>query len=119
MENDRIILPVILEYDGVKVTSPLVLDTGATNTTIHKDFSRSFPIYDYKYSKARVADGRIVETNKTVFDSITIGPYKMKNIPVDIIEYRHGSRTSKGLIGMNFLKNVRYQIDYQNRYILW
>jgi predicted aspartyl protease len=119
IKNNQILVPVKLGNNGKEISTLLLLDTGATTTTIHDDFADKLGYFDYKYSKSQIADGRIVDTKLSNFDYIIIGPYRMNNFRVIVMNYQGNSSHSKGLLGMNFLKNVKYQIDYQRKIIKW
>jgi hypothetical protein len=43
----------------------------------------------------------------------------MENALVIIVPHAGESLNYSGLLGMNFLKNVQYTIDYQNQMIRW
>ncbi|MCP4717836.1 MAG: hypothetical protein GY860_00130 [Desulfobacteraceae bacterium] len=73
----------------------------------------------YQYSNSRIADGSTIDIKLTNFDYIIIGPYRMNNFRIAIMNYDGGSGLAKGLLGMNFLKNVNYQIYYQRKIIKW
>ena len=54
-----------------------------------------------------------------VLSYFKVGPYNMENVLVIIVSHTGESLNYSGLLGMNFLKNVQYSIDYQNQMIHW
>lgn len=119
VQDNQVLVPVKLGNNGKEVSTLLLLDTGATITSIHDDLAYKFRGLDYRSSKTTIADGSIVKTKRTNFDYIIVGPYRINNFNTTVIDYKGYSGNSKGLLGMNFFKKVKYQVDYKRQVIKW
>lgn len=119
IRNNQILVPVKLGNNGREVSTLLLLDTGATTTSIHDDLANRFGYFEYQPSKSIIADGSTVKTKRTNFDYIIVGPHRINNFNATVIAYKGRSEKSKGLLGMNFLKNIKYMVDYNRQVIKW
>jgi clan AA aspartic protease (TIGR02281 family) len=117
--NNRVVVPVTVVYGGRKARTEMVLDTGATNTVFHKDALADLSYVTQPAGRARVAGGGTINTEAVSFDRIEIGPYKTANVRAMVIDHQGASVGNDGLLGMDFLMNVRYRIDYDRQLILW
>ena len=119
--NNQVLVPVLLKNDGETVQVELVLDTGATRTTIHEGFAGRLRI-DLRQSKlteSEVADGRIIRSHSASVESLSVGPYTMDSSELDFIPYKGSEGMHDGLLGMDFLGKHRYQIDMEHELIRW
>lgn len=119
IQGNSILVPVRLGYRDREVQTLLLLDTGATRTTIHRPVAHRLKFWETRRSHARVADGRTIVSDIGVLDYIIVGPYKFSNFDVSIISFHGTAELSQGLLGMNFLRNVRYDIDFDRQTINW
>ncbi|NVK42303.1 MAG: aspartyl protease family protein [Oceanospirillaceae bacterium] len=117
--NNRVLVPVTVVYGGRSAKTRMVLDTGATSTVFHKDALRSLPFVSRPAGHARVAGGGTIQTETVSFDRIEIGPYKVSNVRAFVIDHQGASVGNDGLLGMDFLMNAKYRIDYERQLILW
>lgn len=115
---NRIVLPVKVFYGARSTQLSLVMDTGASNTVVHKEAIGALNPQLRKGSGARIADGSVVDTQKVHFDRVEIGPYKAKGVTASVLDYQGGGSTD-GLLGMDFLYQARYEIDRENKHIVW
>jgi predicted aspartyl protease len=67
----------------------------------------------------QVAGGKTIEVGVSVLSSIQVGPIEKKDISVCIIDSHQGSKSYQGLLGMNFLSNVNYRIDFKKQLMIW
>ncbi|MDZ7759104.1 MAG: retropepsin-like aspartic protease [Desulfovermiculus sp.] len=119
VRGDRIFVPVRLGYRGKEVQAMLLLDTGASTTVIHSEAASKLVLWDRFKTKSIVANGRKINTEIAYLDYIQVGPHRLKNFAVSIIDYSGDNDHYTGLLGMNFIRNTEYRIHYAKQFIRW
>jgi len=117
--HNRVLVPVTVVYGGRSARTRMVLDTGATSTVFHKDALSGLPFVSQPAGQARVAGGGTIKTETINFDRIEVGPYKVSNVRALVIDHEGASVGNDGLLGMDFLMNAKYRVDYERQLILW
>ncbi len=118
--GNRVLVPVTLAYRPFKTEALLVLDTGATMTALHQDVADRLHIMGFDHAGwAKVAGGNIVRTRRLKLSSVKLGPVERENLDVVIIEHKGPSSSYQGLLGMNFLRNLKYHINFDKHVIEW
>jgi len=121
IHGNTVLVPVTLGYGGTIVQALLVLDTGASNTTISAEIAARLNINleQAKKVKGQVVGGGLVEGRRTRLSFITVGPHTRNDMVIDIIEHKGPAVKYDGLLGMDFLRNLKYQIDFDNQIVKW
>lgn len=119
VQNNQIWVPVVFGHKGRTITAWLLLDTGATNTSISPALARRLGVQAAETTggKARLADGSMVQTSHVVVDHVTVGPKVKRDLNV-LIMPRSGNEET-GLLGMNFLGEFPYIIEARAGIIRW
>ena len=119
IDNNRILVPVTLVNNGVELAVNLLLDTGASKIVLHRDVADQLNIITLQKGLAQVAGGQNIRVETGQVNYFKVGPFNMEKATVLIMPYEGPAVSYSGLLGMNFLKNVQYTIDYRNQVIRW
>jgi predicted aspartyl protease len=119
LEGNRILVPVMFNNNGVELEVTLLLDTGASQIVLNRSVADQLNVVTLKKGLAQVAGGSNIYTELGRVSYVKVGPFKMEDAGVIIIAHEGAPVNYSGLLGMNFLKNVEYSIDYKNQVIRW
>ena len=119
IQGNQILVPVTIGSGVLEHQTVLLLDTGASQIVLHRDFATRANIRAMGQNISRLAGGGTIYTESATLDYIKVGPYQMKNVGAILINHVGTPVNYTGLLGMNFLRNVAYSIDYKNQKIRW
>ncbi len=119
IKGNRVFVPTTIANKGIEVETLLLLDTGASQTVVHRDIAGQLNIIALKKGLSQVAGGQQIYTEMGKVDYIKVGPYKLNNTLILVINHEGAAVTYNGLLGMNILRNFNYRIDFENQMIVW
>ncbi len=118
INGNHVLVPVKLKYGLRETTAMLVLDTGAELTVIHKEIADRLRLRSYRKGAVKVAGGKKVPVTVVKMTSVQVGPNAKSEMDVLVLS-PEGKLHYEGLLGMNFLKDLDYRIDFENQIIYW
>jgi predicted aspartyl protease len=120
IKDNQVLVPVTVSLRGQSVDALFLLDTGASVTVISEVLASRLGVVasEVKAGRTTIADGSVVASHLFQADSLAVGSRSQPNAQVSIIS-RRVSEGYDGLLGMNFLKNFRYHVDFGRSVIEW
>ncbi len=120
IKGNKVFVPVTLTYGDNEVQTTLLFDTGAGSIVLHQKVADELGIDEFEPSRGVGVGGVQITTQKTQLSSVAVGPHKKENLRADIVEFRGPEEAEyNGLLGMNFIRGLKYTIDFENQTIQW
>jgi len=121
IDHNLVLVPVTLYYGLQTAQVLLALDTGASITVINSSVASRLGIrLDGTPSrKFQVVGGGTIRASAVRLNQVSVGPHSRKGLNVAVITQQGSTVPFDGLLGMDFLQNFRYHIDFKNKQILW
>jgi len=121
IRGNTVLVPVTLSCGGNEVDVHLVLDTGASRTTISTDVADQLSISLSKERKARVqvVGGAVLEARVVRMNHLTVGPHTKRNVDVLVIPHEGPAAAYDGLLGMDVLRGMKYRVDFNKQVVVW
>lgn len=109
----------MLSVGGASLEVLMLLDTGASITTLHQEYANQLNIQGGQRAMARVAGGRPIQFFVATLDTMEFGPIQVNNVEVGVMDQSGPRVAHAGLLGMNVLGNLKYTIDFKRGVIHW
>jgi predicted aspartyl protease len=119
--GNQVLVPVTLAYKERTVEARLVLDTGASVTMINTDIAQQLGIEPEETARGdgQVVGGMVIQAAFARLGYVTVGPHTKRNMVVSIVEEKGLRKSRDGLLGMDFLRGLKYYVDFKNQVINW
>jgi len=116
-----VLVPVTLVYKGNETDVQLLLDTGSSRTAVSTEIADRLEINPTEGRKVRVqvVGGALIEARQVRLTSITVGPHTKKQADILILEHRGPPVKYDGLLGMDLLRGLKYNIDFEKQILTW
>ncbi|MFH1245991.1 MAG: retropepsin-like aspartic protease [Candidatus Omnitrophota bacterium] len=115
----RIVVDVLINKT---VKASLLLDTGATNVYLSHPIAQKLgltSIKDKQITQAQFADGSKRDVQYVVLESVVVEGVEAKDVAaVVFLDDSASDIGTDGLLGMSFLKNFKFEVDYSTKKLI-
>jgi predicted aspartyl protease len=119
INDNKVIIPVYVSNKGITTVATLLMDTGSQRTSITPDLANKLNASYQQSATVRVADGRSINAYISKIETLTVGPRYLKNMDIIVFDSRGPQNEYDGILGMDFLKLFKHQLDFNNQTITW
>ncbi len=119
--SSQVLVPVILNNGGSDVPVQMLLDTGSSGTVIKSEVARrmGLDLDNAVTVKAMVVGGGTIEVKVVQLTRMTVGPHQVADPVIGVFEHFGRPVSFDGILGMDFLGEVDYQLDLDRKVITW
>jgi predicted aspartyl protease len=121
IRGNTVLVPVTLVNGGNEVDVHLILDTGASRTTIHNDVADqlSINLSKERTAKVQIVGGAVIEARVIRLNRLTVGPHTKRDWEIFVVPYKGSAARYDGLLGMDVLRGLKYRVDFKKQVIIW
>jgi hypothetical protein len=120
IKDNKVFVPVTLGYENNEIETTLIFDTGAGSIILHANVAQQLGIEQGQASQGEGVGGIKIATRTTRLSFVQVGPHRKENLRADIIAYDGTADADyNGLLGMNFIRGLKYTIDFDEQVIRW
>lgn len=115
--NNKVIVPMTIFNKNQRSDFQILLDTGCTHTILpFENLNGLNVVYGSKFNTI-VANGETLEGRRVTVDRIQIGSQSENNFTFTVGKVVTSG--GQGLLGIDFLKNHPFRVDFRNQLIVW
>lgn len=118
VSGNSVRVPVEIRYLTRTVTANLIVDTGASRTILHRNVARKMGVTPKPSGKARVVGGASLPLGVMNTDALSFGPVTKEGLELAVITPTE-PMDYDGLLGMDVLGSVKYEIDMERKVVIW
>lgn len=121
IRGNAVLVPVTISCGGREADVQLLLDTGASSTTLHAAVADRLAVDLDRAKKARVqvVGGEVLEARVIQVDRLTVGPHTRRNVRAVVVPYKGPASGYDGLLGMDVLRGLKYRVDFKKELLVW